>query len=63
MTLLTVLSIFRLYISLFQKKQKLEFCLVPLVALEGWNIWLIWRFGYLAVRKKYTRVGYPLKEH
>ena len=23
----------------------------------------IWLFGYLAVRKKYTRVGYPWKEH
>ena len=23
------------------------------------NIWLIWLFGYLAVRKNHARVGYP----
>ena len=27
------------------------------------DIWLIWLFGYLAVRDKYGQVGYPLKEH
>ena len=51
-------------ISLFQKKQKLEFCLVLLVALEGWygdwrpHIWLV---GYLAARKNHARVGIPEK--
>ena len=45
------------YNSLFQKKQKLEFCLVLLRALKEWygglgiplGKWNIWIFGYLAI--------------